>query len=485
MSTGGTGGTRRARDGKLPAGYRPPGGGQGTPAASDAPTDGAPTPPIPADQAASGQMQVVESLKAAVEALQRRLLAQEQTNESLMRANDKLVDDVEALRKVDSHDEERRVAKSRRQSGYKTKKVKKTSKVTQDKSVRRDDPANAAPSSSSDDSASGSSPTSSDDDNPNATDTSTSDDSHGSPGPTTPPIGSSPSDRSSESDATPRKRSTVPAKRKERIEKADRIKVIRQANSRFKTLLDYRTHFLIRRQLTFTPKEAQRSHCLNKRSDGAFHGQQPFTGALPLGNFTFLTTFRCACDAAGLTHGQALPLMVFRLAGNAKIAYTGALNSTLGRERYAIRTDGDAVNWLLSKYATHATRANAYQDIITMKQQYSEAPTAFCHRVETQCDLLNGFLDIQDGKDVFITGLSDLVQAHVRVLNDQFPDQTLSETVATAQMCWDGTNKLRLQLNITRLTAINVAYATQDQRTTTERPFTPVRSPPPPRAAVP
>jgi len=76
MSTGGTGGTRRARDGKLPAGYRPPGGGQGTPTASDAPTDGAPTPPIPADQAASGQMQVVESLKAAVEALQRRLTVQ-------------------------------------------------------------------------------------------------------------------------------------------------------------------------------------------------------------------------------------------------------------------------------------------------------------------------------------------------------------------------------------------------------------------------
>jgi len=114
MSTGGTGGTRRARDGKLPAGYGPPGGGQGTPAAFDAPTDGAPTPPIPADQAAAGQIQVVESLKAAVEAFQRRLTAQEQTNESLARANDKLVDDVEALRKVDSHEEERRVAKSRR-----------------------------------------------------------------------------------------------------------------------------------------------------------------------------------------------------------------------------------------------------------------------------------------------------------------------------------------------------------------------------------
>jgi len=79
MSTVGTGGNRGVRDGKLPAGYRPPGGGQGNPASCDSPTDGAYTPPIPAYQAASGQMQVVENLKVAVEALQRRLTAQEQT----------------------------------------------------------------------------------------------------------------------------------------------------------------------------------------------------------------------------------------------------------------------------------------------------------------------------------------------------------------------------------------------------------------------
>jgi len=222
-------------------------------------------------------MQVVESLKAAVEALQRRLPAREQTNESLARANDKLVDDVEALRKIDLHEKERRVARSRRQSGDKTKNVKKTSKVTKDKTVRMDDPANAAPSSSSDDSASGSSPKSSDDDNPNPTVTSSSDDGHGPPGPPSPPSGSSPIDSSSESGVTARKRSATPTKRKERLKKADRINVIRPANSRFNTLLDYRTNFLIRRERTYTPREAKRSHRLNKRLDGAFHGQQLFT----------------------------------------------------------------------------------------------------------------------------------------------------------------------------------------------------------------
>jgi len=67
--------------------------------------------------------------------------------------------------------------------------------------------------------------------------------------------------------------------------------VIRPANSRFTTLLEYRTYFLIRRQLTYTPEEARRSHCFNKRLYGAFHGQQPFTGALPLSILTFLMTF--------------------------------------------------------------------------------------------------------------------------------------------------------------------------------------------------
>jgi len=120
-----------------------------------------------------------------------------------------------------------------------------------------------------------------------------------------------------------------------------------------------------------------------------------------------------------------------------------------------------------------------------MKQQDNEAPTALGHRVKTPCDLLNGLFDIQDVKDVFITGLSDLVQAHMRVFIDQFPDRTHSETVATAQMDWDGTNKLRLQLKMTRPTAIKVSYATQNQRMTTERPIKPDRTPPRPRAPVP
>jgi len=94
--------------------------------------------------------------------------------------------------------------------------------------------------------------------------------------------------------------------------------------------------------------------------------------------------------------------------------------------------------------------ANAYQDIMTMKQQDNKAPTTFDPRVETQYDLLNGLFDIQDVKYVFITCLSDLLQVHVSVLNDQFPVRSLSETVATARMYWNGTNKLRLQLKMTR-----------------------------------
>jgi len=207
-------------------------------------------------------MQVVENLKAAVDARERCLTAQEQTNESLARANDKFVDDVKDLRKVNSHEEERRVAKSRRQSGDKTKNDKKTSKVTKDKSVSKDDPADAAPSSSSDDSASRSSLTSSDDDSSNATNASSSDDGHGPRSSPSPPSGSSPSDSSSESDAAARKRPATPTARMKRLQKADRTNVIRTDHCRFKTLLDNWKYFLIRRQLMYTPQESQRSHRL-------------------------------------------------------------------------------------------------------------------------------------------------------------------------------------------------------------------------------
>jgi len=88
-------------------------------------------------------------------------------------------------------------------------------------------------------------------------------------------------------------------------------------------------------------------------------------------------------------------------------------------------------------------------------------------------------------KTSLITGLFDLVQAHVRVLNDHFPERTLSETIATAQLYWDGTNELRLQLKMIRPTAMKVAYATQDQPTMMERPFSPVRTSLLPRAAAP
>jgi len=217
---------------------------------------------------------------------------------------------------------------------------------------------------------------------------------------------------------------------------------------------------------------------MNLRRVGAFQGQEPFTGTSPLGVFTFLTTFRCACDAAGLTHGQALPLLAFRLSGAAKRAFSSVLNSKAGHRTYAIRTYGAAINWLLIKYATHAVMAAAYHDIITMRQPDSEWPTAFELRVETQCDRLDGLFHAQDVKDVFINGLSEIIQAHVRLLDGQFPKRTLAHTISAAQMYWDGTHKLRLSLKLPRLQTTKLAYASPmpTRHPNVDRPF-PVTEP--------
>jgi len=97
MSTGGAGDTQRGRDYKFPSTTRPPGGVHTDPAASDAAPDTPPTRPAPEDQALSEQLQMVENLKASVEALQRRLTVPEQTLESQAPAKEKSVGDVEAL----------------------------------------------------------------------------------------------------------------------------------------------------------------------------------------------------------------------------------------------------------------------------------------------------------------------------------------------------------------------------------------------------
>jgi len=217
---------------------------------------------------------------------------------------------------------------------------------------------------------------------------------------------------------------------------------------------------------------------MNRRLDGAFQGQEPFTATSPLGVFTFLTTFRRTCDAAGLTHGQALLLLAFRLSGAAERAFSSALSSKAERRTYAIRTYGAADNWLLAKYATHAVMASAYHDNITMRQSDNELPTAFGLRVDTQCDRLDGLFHTQDVKDVFINGLSEIIQSHVRVMDGQFPQRTLADTISAAQMCWDGTNKFRLSLKLPRLQTTKVAYTSPmpTRHTNVDRPF-PVTQP--------
>ena len=180
--------------------------------------------------------------------------------------------------------------------------------------------------------------------------------------------------------------------------------------------------------------------------------------------------------------------MTFRLSGAAQRSFSSALNTRSGDRKYALRTYGDAINWLLAKYATHAVMATAYHDIITMRQPENESPTAFGLRVETQCDRLDSPFHVQDVKDVFINCLSEIIQSHVRVLDGQFPDRTLADTVSAAQMCWDGTNKLRLSLKPIRPQTTKVSYASPmpTRPVNMDRPFLVTqpparsRSPPPP-----
>jgi len=217
-------------------------------------------------------------------------------------------------------DQERKLRKKSRKIRKETKLARSASSVENANMSAANDPSSSSGTTSSSSSDSGESP--------------------GSPSSPSSSSSSESSDRSS--DAASRRSRLGPYKgrpdSKKRLEKANRLKVIRPSNSRFKSLLDYRTYFRILRDLSLPPSLEEKTHKMNCRLDGAFQGQEPFTGTSPLGVFTFLTTFRRACDAAGLKHGQALPLLAFRLSGAAKRAFSSALNSKAGRRTYAIRT---------------------------------------------------------------------------------------------------------------------------------------------------
>jgi len=356
MTPGGADGQRGNGKGKgnaLPSDYVPPGGVRTN--MRDANTLGGSLSGSPAlNAAASGQPLDAESLKAEVETLRLRLTAQQATNRSLAKANDELIASVEAMRQEDI-ESDARVTKSRRKTKCKTN-VKPDPKGGESSSSRPETVGRAtecrdqerklrkksrrirketklARSTSSVENANMSAANESS--SSSGTNSSSSPDSGESPGSPSSPSSSSSSESSdTSSDAASRGSRLGPYKvrpdSKKRLEKADWLKVIRPSNSRFKSLLDYRTYFLIRRDLSLPPSPVEKTHKMNRRPDGAFQGQEPFTGTSPLGVCTFLTTFRRACDAAGLTHGQALPLLAFRLSGAAKRAFSSALNSMAG-----------------------------------------------------------------------------------------------------------------------------------------------------------
>jgi len=504
MTPGGADGQRgngKGTGNALPSDYVSPGGVRTN--MRDANTLGGSLSGSPAlNAAASGQPLDVESLKPEVETLRLCLTAQQATNRSLAEANDELIANVEAMRQEDI-ESDARATKSRRKTKSKTK-VKIDPKGGESSSSRPEPVGRAterrdqerklrkklrkilketklARSTSSVEN--GNMLAANESSSSSGTTSSSSSDSRESPGSPFSPSSSSSSESSdTSSDGASRRSRPGPYKSrydsKKRLEKAYRLKVIRPSNSRFKSLLDYRTYFLIRRDLSLPPSLVEKTHKMNRRLDGAFQGQEPFTGTSLLSVFTFLTTFRRACDATGLTHGQALPLLAFRLSGAAKRAFSSALNSKAGHRTYEICTYGAAINWLLAKYATHAVMASAYHDIITIRQPDHESPTAFGLRVETQCDRLDGLFHAQDVKDVFINGLSEIIQSHVRVLDGHFPKHSLADTISAAQMYWDGTNKLRLSLKLPRLQTTKVAYASPmpTRHPNVDRPF-PVTQP--------
>jgi len=265
MTPSGADGQRGNGKGKcnaLPFDYVPPGGVRTS--MRDASTLGGSRSGSPAlNAAASGQPLDAESLMAEVEALRLRLTAQQATNRSLAEANDELIANVKAMRQKDI-ESDGRALKSRRKTKRKAK-VKldpkggessssrpepvgqATERLDQKRKIRKQarkirKETKLARSTSSVENANMSA--ASESSSFSGTTSSSSSDPGDSPGFPSSPSSSSGSESSDTSlDAASRRSRLGPYKghsdSKKRLEKADRLKVIRPSNSRFKSLLDY------------------------------------------------------------------------------------------------------------------------------------------------------------------------------------------------------------------------------------------------------
>lgn len=142
-----------------------------------------------------------------------------------------------------------------------------------------------------------------------------------------------------------------------------------------------------------------------------------------------------------------MPLLGFRLAGQAKRSFASAVSTQSARGRYAMMTYGDGVNWLLQKYTTPDLLNKAYTEVITAHQEPEEAPRAFGDRIERLCDRLDELFKSDDVVDSFVNGLNDAVKAHV--LTFQMTNRravSFPEVVTAAQIYWEGVQKIKVDV---------------------------------------
>ena len=233
---------------------------------------------------------------------------------------------------------------------------------------------------------------------------------------------------------------------KEDFETFHRHEAIRPTNRRYHHLLSYESYFLNKTSLAYPARLVDKAHKVNRALNGPFQGTKAFDGQDPLGIFGFLSTIKRACDSAGATHGQAFPLLSYRLAGDAKIAFVAACSTRDTRHRFEINTYGEAVNWLLQKYATPDLLNEAYAAIIAARQEQEEMPRTFADRLERMCGRLDGLIRRSDIVDTFVNGLHETIKGHVVTFQMTKSSLSLPEAVTAAQIYWNGAQKMKVDI---------------------------------------
>jgi hypothetical protein len=171
--------------------------------------------------------------------------------------------------------------------------------------------------------------------------------------------------------------------------------------SRFRVARSYRAYRLKKTSQRHSDKMAGRLTSLVKKIRLSL--RESFDGSDPLSILTFLSSFKHGCDNGGISEGAATYLLPYFLEG----APQREMNNYISRRK---SNYCEAVNNLLSTYASEDSLNTEYLKLHRFHQKSGEDERAFGRRIRQHVDRMGTLYTTRQAIEAYINGLSPPVR---------------------------------------------------------------------------